>query len=377
MEEQLFESNPTVLDCEASESVIKLSKRWLNQEFVDLSGISDQRFLDTMTTMGYRIRFHTTHDDTIFEFGINSDRPDCCCVIGLAREVAAAFNRPMKHHKPTVKGCDDSSIYEFLDIDVPAEDLCNRYTARMISNAKIAQSPEWLRQRLEDHGIQPVNNIIDITNYVMLEYGQRIQAFDYRCVSQGEMLVRVAEDGEVLITADDISRQLKGGMLIAAADDHPIGIAGVIYGNEAKISNDTEMIVFEAASLDSSCIHYTANTLGIQIDAPQNPDPMVTIPAIERACELVELLECGEVLDGIIDILNYVPEPKTLELEPKKLNQLLGNDISEEEIVSYLKRLEIPVEGRSILLPSFRSDIHSMSGIADEVKRLQESDKVR
>lgn len=380
MEEQFSQSDLTSLDYEMSAFVIKLSRRWLDQEFVDLSDVSDHKFVETMTMLGHQVRSRTTHDDTVFEFRVINHRPDCYCVIGLAREAAAAFNKPMKHHEPVVKGCDTCSIYELLDVDVPAMDLCNRYTSRMIKNVKIGSSPEWLCQRLRDHGIHPVNNIIDISNYVMLEYGQPIHAFDYRCVSNGEIVVREAEDGEVLITADGILRQLKSGMLIIASESHPIGLAGIKCSDEAQISDDTEMIVYEAASFNGACIRQTATAFGLQTDAilrmESNPDPMMTIPAIDRVCELVELLECGEVLDGIIDILNYVPEPKTLDLESEKLNRLLESDISEADMVSYLNRLEIPVEGRSILVPSFRSDINSLADIAAEVRRLQECDQM-
>ena len=381
MKEQLYQSGLAALDSETSATTMKLSRKWVNEAFVDLSGINDQKFVETMTMMGHQVRSCATQDDTIIEFEISNNRPDCCCVIGLAREAAAAFNKPMKHHEPEVKGCDTCSVYELLDVDVPAMDLCNRYTCRMVKNVKIGSSPDWLCQRLKAHGIRPVNNIIDIVNYVMLEYGQPIHAFDYRCVANGEMVVREAEDGEVLITAGGDRLELKSGMLIIAADYRAVGLAGIVGGEEATITDDTEMIVFEAANFNGACIRQTAMAFGIRTDAvlrtENNPDPMMTVPAIQRACELVELLECGEVLDGMIDILNYVPEPKTLELDPEQINRLLESDIPEADMISYLNRLEIPVKGRSILLPSFRSDLGSIADVATEVRRLHECDKIR
>ena len=314
------------------------------------------------------------NDDTVVDFEITNNRPDCYSIIGLAREAAAAFNKPMKHHEPVVKGSDAGSIYELLDVEVPAAELCNRYTSRMVKNVKIAPSPKWLRQRLRANGIRPINNIVDITNYVMLEYGQPMHAFDYRYVSSGKIVVREAEDGETLTTLDGNLRQLKSGMLVIADDNRAIGLAGIMGGENSEIMDDTVTVVFESANFNGTSIRQTALALGMRTDASgkfeKNLDPMMTVPAVQRACELVELLECGDVLDGIIDIINYVPTPRTLELEPEKINRLLGTDISEADMVAYLKRLEIPVEGRTILVPSFRPDLNLMADIAEEVGRL-------
>ena len=314
------------------------------------------------------------NDDTLVDFEITNNRPDCYSIIGLAREAAAAFNKPMRHHEPIVKGSDAGSIYEHLDVEVPAEQLCSRYTSRMVANVKIGPSPKWLRQRLRANGIRPINNIVDITNYVMLEYGQPMHAFDYRYVSSGQVIVQEAIEGETLTTLDGNLRNLKAGMLVIADEDRPIGLAGIMGGENSEIMDDTTMVVFESANFNGTSIRQTALALGMRTDASgkfeKNIDPMMTLPAVQRACELVEMLGAGDVLDGTIDVLNYVPQPKTLELEPEKINKLLGTNISEEDMVSYLKRLEIEVEGRTIHVPSFRPDLNLMADIAEEVARL-------
>ena len=314
------------------------------------------------------------NDDTVVEFEITNNRPDCYSIIGLARESAAAFNLPMRHHEPVVKGSDAGSIYEHLDVEVPAENLCNRYTSRMVANVKIGPSPKWLRQRLRANGVRPINNIVDITNYVMLEYGQPMHAFDYRYVSDRKIVVREAEEGETLTTLDGVVRNLKPGMLVIADETRAIGLAGIMGGENSEIMDDTTMVVFESANFDGTSIRQTALALGMRTEASgkfeKKLDPMMTVSAVERACELVEMLNAGDVLDGMIDVINYVPQPKQLELEPEKINKLLGTNISEADMVSYLNRLEIPVEGRTIHVPSFRPDLNLMADIAEEVARI-------
>ena len=313
------------------------------------------------------------NDDTIVEFEITNNRPDCYSIIGLARESAAAFGKTMRHHEPVVKGSDAGSMYEMLDVEVPAEELCNRYTARMVTNVKIGPSPKWLRERLRANGIRAINNIVDITNYVMLEYGQPMHAFDYRYVGSGKIVVREAEEGETLTTLDGNVRQLQPGMLVIADDNKPIGLAGIMGGENSEILDDTTTVVFESANFNGTSIRQTALALGMRTESSgkfeKNLDPMMTVPAVQRACELVELLGCGDVLDGTIDIINYVPEEKTLTLEPEKINKLLGTAISKEEMVTYLKLLEIGVEGDTIYVPSFRPDLNLMADIAEEVGR--------
>ena len=312
-------------------------------------------------------------DDTVVDFEITNNRPDCYSIIGLAREAAAAFDKPMRHHEPVVHGSDAGSIFDHLDVEVPAENLCNRYSSRMVANVKIGPSPKWLRQRLRANGVRPINNIVDITNYVMLEYGQPMHAFDYRYVKSGKIVVREAQAGETLTTLDGSVRQLKPGMLVIADDTRPIGLAGIMGGENSEIVDDTTMVVFESANFNGTSIRQTALALGMRTEASgkfeKSLDPMMTIPAVQRACELVEMLNCGDVLDGTIDIVNYVPQPKTLPLEVEKINRLLGTDISREDMIRYLTRLEIPVEGDTILVPSFRPDLNLMADIAEEVGR--------
>ena len=313
------------------------------------------------------------NDDTIVDFEITNNRPDCYSIIGLARESAAAFGMKMRHHEPVVKGSNAGDIYDFLDVEVPAEALCNRYSSRMVANVKIGPSPKWLRQRLRANGVRPINNIVDITNYVMLEYGQPMHAFDYRYVSSGKIVVREACEGETLTTLDGNVRQLKEGMLVIADDDKAIGLAGIMGGENSEIMDDTTMVVFESANFNGTSIRQTALALGMRTEASgkfeKSLDPMMTIPALQRACELVELLECGDVLGGSIDIINYVPEQKTLPLEPEKINKLLGTNISREDMVKYLELLEVSVEGDEIIVPSFRPDLNLMADIAEEVGR--------
>ena len=313
------------------------------------------------------------NDDTIVDFEITNNRPDCYSIIGLARESAAAFGLPMKHHKPVVKGSNAGTIYDKLDVEVPATELCNRYTSRMVANVKIGPSPKWLRQRLRANGVRPINNIVDITNYVMLEYGQPMHAFDYRYVSSGKIVVREAEAGETLTTLDGNIRNLKAGMLVIADDNKPIGLAGIMGGENSEIMDDTTTVVFESANFNGTSIRQTALALGMRTEASgkfeKNLDPLMTVPAVERACELVEMLECGDVLDGIIDIVNFVPAPKTVPLEVDKINNLLGTQISREDMVKYLNLLEIEVEGDNILVPSWRPDLNLMADIAEEVGR--------
>ena len=313
------------------------------------------------------------NDDTIVDFEITNNRPDCYSIIGLARESAAAFQLPMKHHEPAVHGSDAGSMYEKLDVEVPAAELCNRYTARMVANVKIGPSPKWLRDRLRANGVRPINNIVDITNYVMLEYGQPMHAFDYRYVASGKIIVRESEAGETLTTLDGIVRPLKPGMLVIADDSKPIGLAGIMGGENSEIVEDTTTVVFESANFNGTSIRQTALALGMRTEASgkfeKNLDPMLTLPAVNRACELVEMLECGDIMDGIIDIINYIPEPKTVELEPEKINALLGTEISEEDMVRYLNYLEISVDGRTIQVPSWRPDLNLMADIAEEVGR--------
>lgn len=313
------------------------------------------------------------NDDSIVEFEITNNRPDCYSLIGLARETAAAFNVPMKHHEPVVKGGAEGNLCDLLDVDVQADDLCPRYTARMVRNVKIAPSPKWMRQRLRSAGIRPINNIVDITNYVMVEYGQPMHAFDYRYVKGGKIVVRRAGEDKTLTTLDGNVRNLQPDMLVIADETKPVGLAGVMGGENSEIVDDTVDVVFESANFLGASIRKTALALGMRTDASakfeKDIDPMLTVPAVNRACELVELLGAGEVMDGMIDVLNYVPQPVTVKLEPERINALLGTDIPEADMIEYLRREEVPVVDGMIQVPSWRPDLRVMADIAEEVAR--------
>lgn len=328
---------------------------------------------DEGCTVGQDINEVIGNDDSVVEFEITNNRPDCYSLIGLARETAAAFNVPMKHHEPVVKGGGEGDLNKLLDVEVEADDLCKRYCAKMVRNVKIAPSPKWLRQRLRSAGIRPINNIVDITNYVMVEYGQPMHAFDYRYVKGGKIIVRRAGEDKELTTLDGNVRALTPDMLVIADETRPVGLAGVMGGENSEIVDDTVDIVFESANFDGTSIRKTALALGMRTDSSakfeKNIDPLLTLPAINRACELVELLGAGDVLDGVIDIINYVPEPYEMPLEPEKINKLLGTDISAEEMIEYLRREEVPVEGMTIKVPSWRPDLRRMADIAEEVGR--------
>ena len=312
-------------------------------------------------------------DDHVVEFEITPNRPDCLSVIGLAREAAATFDQPLRLHEPVVKGGADGNLMELLDVETPAADLCPRYTARMVRNVKIAPSPKWMRERLRSMGVRPINNIVDITNYVMLEYGQPMHAFDYRYVKGGKIIVRRAEEGEHLTTLDGKEHVLNANHLVIADEHRAVGLAGIMGGLNSEIVGDTVDVVFESACFDGTCIRKGALALGMRTEASakfeKGLDPLNTLPAVNRACELVEMLGAGEVLDGTIDILNYVPQPRILKLEPDRINALLGTDIDGDEMVSILKKLDFQVEGDQVTVPSWRGDVIGMADLAEEVAR--------
>ncbi|MDD5937903.1 MAG: phenylalanine--tRNA ligase subunit beta, partial [Clostridiales bacterium] len=312
-------------------------------------------------------------DDHIVEFEITPNRPDCLSVIGLAREAAATFNTPLTLHEPVVKGGAPGSLPELLDVETPAADLVPRYTARMVRNVKIAPSPKWMRERLRAMGVRPINNIVDITNYVMLEYGQPMHAFDYRYVKGGKIIVRRAEEGEELTTLDGNVRKLSASHLVIADETRAVGLAGIMGGENSEIVSDTADVVFESACFDGTTIRKGALALGMRTEASakfeKGLDPMNTLPAVNRACELVELLGAGEVVDGVIDILNYVPQPTVLKLEPEKINALLGSDVSRDEMVCILRKRDFQVDGDRITVPSWRGDVQRMADLAEEVAR--------
>ena len=328
--------------------------------------------LQEACAVGEDIRTAIGLNDTVVEFEITSNRPDCLSIIGLARETAATYRLPLHLHTPVVQGA-GGDVNDLLKVRVENTELCQRYMAAVVRNIKVASSPRWLRERLRACGVRPINNIVDITNYVMLEYGQPMHAFDYRYVSSGKIVVREAREGESMTTLEGTQRALKPGMLVIADENKPIGLAGIMGGLNSEIRDDTTMVVFESANFDGTSIRQTALALGMRTEASgkfeKHLDPMLTVPAVERACELVELLQCGDVLDGMIDVINNVPQPKTVKLEPEKINKLLGTNIPREDMVKYLDLLEIPVQGDDILVPSFRPDLIRMADIAEEVGR--------
>lgn len=312
-------------------------------------------------------------DDHVVEFEITPNRPDCLSVIGLAREAAVTYGKTMAQHEPVVKGGGIGNLTELLDVETPATDLCPRYTARMVRNVKIGPSPKWMRDRLRASGVRPINNIVDITNYVMLEYGQPMHAFDYRYVNGGKIVVRRAEDGETLTTLDGNVRQLNSSMLVIADEHRAVGLAGIMGGENSEIVEDTVDVVFESANFNGTSIRRTALALGMRTEASakfeKGLDILNTLPAVNRACELVEMLGAGEVLDGTIDILNFVPQPKQLKLRADKINALLGTDIDAAEMCRILQELGFGVDGDIITVPSWRGDVEHYSDLAEEVAR--------
>lgn len=312
-------------------------------------------------------------DDHVVEFEITPNRPDCLSVIGLAREAAVTYGKTMAQHEPVVKGGGIGNLTELLDVETPATDLCPRYTARMVRNVKIGPSPKWMRDRLRASGVRPINNIVDITNYVMLEYGQPMHAFDYCYVNGGKIVVRRAEDGETLTTLDGNVRQLNSSMLVIADEHRAVGLAGIMGGENSEIAEDTVDVVFESANFNGTSIRRTALALGMRTEASakfeKGLDILNTLPAVNRACELVEMLGAGEVLDGTIDILNFVPQPKQLKLRADKINALLGTDIDAAEMCRILQELGFGVDGDIITVPSWRGDVEHYSDLAEEVAR--------
>ncbi len=312
-------------------------------------------------------------DDHVVEFEITPNRPDCLSIIGLAREVSATYNAPLTLHEPQVKGGAAGKLEDLLEVTTPAADLCPRYTARMVRNVKIEPSPKWMRERLRSMGVRPINNIVDITNYVMLEYGQPMHAFDYRYVKGGKIIVRRAQAGEELTTLDGNVRKLNADHLVIADETRAVGLAGIMGGMNSEIVADTVDVVFESANFNGTCIRKGALALGMRTEASakfeKGLDIENTRPAVDRACELVELLGAGEVLDGIIDIRNQAPVICTLKLEPEKINALLGTDVSADEMRAILTKVGFGVEGDVVAVPSWRGDVEAMADLAEEVAR--------
>ncbi|MCL2562678.1 MAG: phenylalanine--tRNA ligase subunit beta [Oscillospiraceae bacterium] len=311
-------------------------------------------------------------DDKVVEFEITSNRPDCLSVIGLARESAASFDVPMTVKESVVQGS-GGDILDYLDAEIWDEDLCRRFTARVVKNVKIAPSPVWMRQRLRAAGVRPINNIVDITNYVMLEYGQPMHAFDHACLQGGQIIVRRSGSGEIIRTLDGVDRELDDALVIAD-EEKAVGIAGVMGGARSEITDSTTTVVFESANFNGVSIRKTAARLGMRTDASgrfeKGLDPMSTLPAVQRACELVELLGAGEVVDGIVDVIASDRLPVSLPLEADKINALLGTKISRDNMAAILEKVGFTVDNSNLVtVPSWRLDVHQWADLAEEVAR--------
>ena len=311
-------------------------------------------------------------NDSVVEFEITNNRPDCLSVRGLARESACTFHTPLTFAEPTVTA-GHGDIHEKLSVEIKDAELCPRYTARMVKNIKIAPSPKWMRRRLRASGVRPINNIVDITNYVMLEYGQPMHAFDFSCVDGGRIVVRTAREGEVIQTLDGNDRKLTPNMLCICDEHKPVCVAGVMGGANSEIVGDTAMVLFESANFNGVSVRRTAAALGMRTDASaryeKGLDPMNTMKAVQRACELVELLGCGEVVDGVMDVIAKDKAPTVVKLEPEKINALLGTDLPESLMREILLSLGFELSGDDILVPSWRGDVEHYSDIAEEVAR--------
>ena len=310
--------------------------------------------------------------DDVVEFEITPNRPDCLSVIGLARETGASFDREVKYHTPVVKGSGDN-IENYLDVAIESK-LCSRYTARVVKNVKIKPSPLWMRMRLHAAGVRPINNIVDITNYVMLEYGQPMHAFDYKCLSGKKIVVKEAEDGQPFKSLDDIDHVLKKGMLTICDCDKAVALAGIMGGANSEIEDDTATVVFESACFDGASVRVTGRALGMRTEASgrfeKGLDCENTMGAVERACELVELLCAGEVVDGVIDVYPDKKETVTPPLDEKVINDFLGTDIPRDYMVSVLEKLDFTFDGGKIVVPSWRDDVRCMADIAEEIARI-------
>ena len=318
-------------------------------------------------------------NDSVVEFEITNNRPDCLSVRGLARESACTFHTSLTFAEPTVTG-GHGDIREKLSVEIRDAELCPRYTARMVKNIKIAPSPKWMRRRLRASGVRPINNIVDITNYVMLEYGQPMHAFDYACLHDGKIIVRRAEEGESLQTLDGKDHALAPGMLVIADPEGPVALAGVMGGANSEITDETTTIVFESANFLGHSIRKTAIALGMRTDASgrfeKGLDPLATVPAVDRACELVEMLGAGEVLDGTIDALAKAPETTFIELDDKRINALLGTEIPREFMVDTLASLGFELNGNTLTVPSWRGDCTMLADIAEECARFWGYDRI-
>ena len=322
--------------------------------------------------------------DTVFEYEITSNRVDCYSVLGVAREAAATFRKPFIAPKVEVKE-NQEKVEDYISVEVEDKDLCTRYCARVCTNIKIGPSPKWMQRRLAASGIRPINNLVDITNYVMEEYGQPMHAFDLDTVAGHKIIVRRAKDGDVFQTLDGQMRNLDGEMLMICDAEKQIGIAGIMGGENSKITDNVKTVLFEAATFNGANIRKSAKRLGLRTDASgifeKGLDPRNAKAAIDRACQLIEELGCGEVVSGTVDVCEPLAELRRIKFDSKRINDLLGTDVSEKEMEEIFERLELTMETESdgtrvLVIPSFRQDLEGIADIAEEVARFYGYDKI-
>ena len=335
--------------------------------------------LDENLPLGKDIREVFGLDENIVEFEITSNRPDCLSVIGLARETAVTFNRPFNVKAPEVKGA-DGDINDYIKIDVKDTEICKRYSAKVVKNVKIGPSPKWMVDRLKACGIRSINNIVDITNYVLLEYGQPMHAFDLSFLDGAQINVRRAADGEEMVTLDGEQRKLDSSMLVICDAKKPVAVAGVMGGENSEVKEDTKTILFESANFFGTSVRRTAQKLGLRTESSaryeKGLDPNNTEPALLRACELVEMLGCGEVVGGWIDINNAEDKENRIPFDSDKINNFLGCDVSRDDMVKTLTALGFTFDGSDVISPSFRADVEGFADVAEEVVRIFGYDKI-
>lgn len=350
----------------------------------DELGISEERatgilILSDDTPIGEDITKVLGLDENVAEFEITSNRPDCMSIIGLARETAATFNRPFNVNVPQVKENSENAA-DMASVEIRNTDLCSRYIGRIVKNVKIAPSPDWMQKRLKACGIRAINNVVDITNYVMLEYGQPMHAYDLDHVEGKKIIVRNAEKDEKLETLDDQPRTLNESMIVIADEKRAIGVAGVMGGANSEVCDDTTTVLFESACFNAAAVRKGAKALGMRTDASalfeKGLDSENCLPAINRACELMVQLGAGVVVGGIIDEYPIKKQQLVLDFEPEKMNAFLGMDISRDEMVEMLARLDFKVENDKVYVPTYRGDIEGMVDISEEVARIYGYDRI-
>lgn len=319
--------------------------------------------------------------NSVFEYEITSNRVDCFGIIGLAREAAATFRK--EFHPPAVTATgNNEDVNDYVKVSVEDTKLCPRYTARVVKNIKIAPSPEWMQRRLAAQGIRPINNIVDITNYVMEEYGQPMHAYDLDTISGHQIVVKRAEKGQKFVTLDGQERTLDDSVLMICDGEKAIGIAGIMGGENSMITDDVKTMLFEAACFDGTNIRLSSKKVGLRTDASgkfeKGLDPNNAIEAMNRACQLIEELGAGEVVGGVVDVYTTVKEGRNIPFEPEKYNRLLGTDIAPETMLDYFKMLDLGYdkEKNEILVPSWRQDLECDADIAEEVARFYGYDKI-